>query len=160
MSKVKRQQVDWRREKVAELSAQGRTEMDIATVLKVSIATVSRDLFYLNKKARDNLQFHIQEHLPKQYQKCQNGLNQVLMMAWNTILNNNSDLNHTNRIQALSLISDCYKHLMDLSTNAGVISEAMKFVSQNQKKDQINQKEILNKLKIEAETETETNSIF
>jgi hypothetical protein len=54
-------------------------------------------------------------------------------MAWNTILVNSDPLNHTNRIQALPLISDCYKHPMDLCTNAGVISEAMRFVSSKTK---------------------------
>jgi DNA-binding NarL/FixJ family response regulator len=65
----KKEHISWRRERVAELSAQGRTERQIATILKVSLGTVSSDITYLNKKAREGLEFHIQEHLPKQYQK-------------------------------------------------------------------------------------------
>jgi hypothetical protein len=130
----KRQHIEWRRERIAELSAQGRTEREIATILKVGLGTVSRDLAYLNKQARENLQVHIQERLPEQYQRCSNGLTQVLKMAWNIVLLESN--NQSNKLHALSLISDCYKHLMDLSTNAGVISEAMKFV--NQKAEQLN----------------------
>jgi DNA-binding CsgD family transcriptional regulator len=63
------------------LSAQGRTEREIATVLKVALGTVSNDLSYLNKRARDNLRFHIQERLPAEYREVQNGLSQVLKMA-------------------------------------------------------------------------------
>ena len=130
----KHQHISWRRECCAELSAQGRTEREISTILKVSLATVSRDLSYLNKQARDNLRFHIQERLPAQYRECQNGLSQVLRMAWNIVIL--ESINQSNKLQALSLISDCYRYQMDLSTNAGVISEAMNFV--NQKTEQLN----------------------
>jgi hypothetical protein len=85
-------------------------------------------------------------------------------MAWNTILNNNSDLNHTNRIQALSLISDCYKHLMDLSTNAGIVSEAMMFVSSKTKQlNTLHKQDDYNKIEPmqEANTNTKTtNRVF
>jgi DNA-binding NarL/FixJ family response regulator len=55
----KREHIAWRRERVAVLSAQGRTEREIATVLKVALGTVSNDLSDLNKQARDNLRFHV-----------------------------------------------------------------------------------------------------
>ena len=114
---------------MAELSAQGRTEREIASILKISLATVSRDLSFLNKQAQDNLKFHIQKRLPAQYRECHNGINQVLKLAWNMILTDS--VNQSNRLQALSLISDCYRYQMDLSTNAGIIEEAMRFHSSN-----------------------------
>lgn len=55
-------------------------------------------------------------------------------MAWNIVIL--ESVNQSNKLQALSLISDCYRYQMDLSTNAGVISEAMNFV--NQKTEQLN----------------------
>jgi hypothetical protein len=110
-----------------ELSAQGRTEREIATILKVAAATVGRDLAYLHKQFRDNLKLHIHERLPAQYHKCQNGLDQVLRMAWNMI--NTDSVNQSNKLQALSLISDCYKYQMELSTNAGIIEQTMQFYS-------------------------------
>ena len=33
-------------------------------------------------------------------------------------------------LQARAIANDCYKYIMELCTNAGVISDAMKFVSQ------------------------------
>ena len=71
------QHISWRRERVAELSAQGRTEREIATMLRVGSGTVGRDLAYLNKQARENLRYYIQERLPSTHQKCSNGLTQV-----------------------------------------------------------------------------------
>jgi hypothetical protein len=35
------------------------------------------------------------------------------------------------RLQALSLINDCYKYIMDLTTNGVVITDAIKFVQTN-----------------------------
>ena len=123
----KRQHIAWRRERVAELSSQGRTEREIAGILKVAPATVGRDLSYLNKQAHDNLQFHIQEQLPAQYRQCQNGLSQVLKMAWNIVLVESP--NQSNKLQALSLISDCYRHQMELATNGVVVTDAIKYVN-------------------------------
>ena len=50
---------------------------------------------------------------------------------------NNSDILTTNgdriRLQALSLINDCYKYIMDLTTNGVVITGAIRFVQTNNK---------------------------
>jgi hypothetical protein len=83
----------------------------------------------------------------------------VLKLAWNMILTDS--VNQLNKLQALSLISDCYRHQMDLSTNAGVIEQAMRFVPQ--KKEQLentfhhNNNNNNNK---EAEPETRDNTVF
>jgi hypothetical protein len=74
-------------------------------------------------------------------------MNQVLKLSWQ-IANNNKqngqDLNDINnpvttsdertRLQALSLINDCYKHIMDLTTNGVVITDAINFVQTNKEK--------------------------
>jgi uncharacterized protein YerC len=122
----KQQHLEWRRSRVLELSSQGRTERKIAQILKVGTGTVHRDVVYLNKQAQDNLKIHVQERLPEQYQKCINGLNQVLKMGWNIV--NNDSSSAANRLQGLSLINDCYKYLMDLTTNGVVITDAIKYV--------------------------------
>jgi hypothetical protein len=128
----KQQHVEWRRSRVLELSSQGRTEREIAQILKVGTGTVHRDVVYLNKQAQDNLNTHIQERLPEQYQKCINGLNQVLKIGWNIV--NNDSSSAANRLQGLSLINDCYKYLMDLTTNGVVITDAIKFVQTKKEK--------------------------
>ena len=58
-------------------------------------------------------------------------------------MNNGHDLNENNntitagddrtRLQ-LSLINDCYKYIMDLTTNGVVITDAIKFVQTNKEK--------------------------
>ena len=50
-------------------------------------------------------------------------------MAWNIVLIDSGSNNNTTRIQALSLISDCYKYQMDLSTNGIIVTDAIKYVN-------------------------------
>jgi hypothetical protein len=44
------------------------------------------------------------------------------------------------RLQALSLINDCYKYIMDLTTNGLVITDAIKFIQTNKEKLTSNKK--------------------
>ncbi|HEU4824404.1 MAG TPA: helix-turn-helix domain-containing protein [Nitrososphaeraceae archaeon] len=125
-TQVEHQQIEWRRAKVLELSSQGHTQREIADNLHIGIGTVNRDLAYLSKQAQEELKTHIQERLPEQYQKCMTGLNQVIKMGWN--IANSDSSSAANRLQALALINDSYKYVMDLTTNGVVITGAIKFV--------------------------------
>jgi hypothetical protein len=48
------------------------------------------------------------------------------------------------RLQALSLITDCYKYKMDLTSNGVVITDAIKFVQINKEKLTMSTKEVDN----------------
>jgi hypothetical protein len=119
--------------------------------LQVSLGTVNKDLSHLREQAQQNLQKHIQQKLPEEYQRCLTGMNQVLKLSWQIANNNNNgkqnsqDYNDSNsntlttgddrtRLQALSLINDCYKYIMDLTTNGVVITDAIMFVQTNKEK--------------------------
>jgi hypothetical protein len=97
------ERLQWRRNKVLELSSQGRSQPEIATTLQVGLGTVSRDVQYLREQARDNLKTHINQRLPEEYQKCMTGLNQVLKMGWDIV---HSDSSTAANRTALSLIND------------------------------------------------------
>src|ERR687889_467501 len=127
---TKVERLQWRRNKVLELSSQGRSQPEIATILQVGLGTVSRDIQYLREQARDNLKTHINQRLPEEYQKCMTGLNQLLKMGWDIVHSDSSTA--TNRLTALSQINDSYKHLMDLTTNGVVITDAIRFVQTKQ----------------------------
>ena len=116
---------EWR-SKVLELSSQGHSEREIASTLQMHPTTVHRDLAFLRKQAQENLMTHIQERLPEQYQRCINGLNQVLKIGWNIV--NSDSSSPANRLQGLALINDSYKYLMDLTTNGVVVTDAIKYV--------------------------------
>ena len=71
-------------------------------------------------------------------------------MAWNIIIIDS--VNQTTKLQALSLISDCYKYQMDLTTNGVVVTDAIKYV--NSKMDHLNTAE-KNRFKISKTKEWE-----
>jgi transposase len=66
--------LQWRRNKVLELSSQGRSQPEIATILQVGLGTISRDIQYLREQARENLKTHINDRLSEEYQSCMTGL--------------------------------------------------------------------------------------
>ena len=123
--------VDWRRNKVLELSSQGYSQRDIASTLQVGLGTVNKDILFLRQMSRENLQHHIHERVPEEYQNCMTGmkinLRQTLEIAETT-----SD--PRTKLQARAIANDCYKYIMDLTTNRIVITDAIKFVQTNKEK--------------------------
>lgn len=75
-SEAKQQQLDWRRSRVLELSSQGYSQREIAQKLQVDPAAVNRDIQFLRQQAQDNLERHIHEVVPEEYQKCMIGMKQ------------------------------------------------------------------------------------
>jgi hypothetical protein len=141
------ERLQWRRNKVLELYSQGRSQPEIASILQVGLGTISRDIQYLREQARKNLETHINNRLPEEYQSCMTGLKQVLKLSWDIANKSKNNSNNDNdqatattitddktRIQALALTNDCYKYIMDLTTNGVVITDAIKFVHTNKEK--------------------------
>jgi hypothetical protein len=123
-------QVQWRRDKVQELCSKGYSQREISHVLQVGLATVNRDISHLRNQAKTNIKKYIDERLPEEYEKCMVGLNAITREAW-TISQDTEDKRE--RIQALSLAKECYSMKLDLLTNATVVDEAIRFVSQKAK---------------------------
>ena len=122
--------IDWRRNKVQELSSQGHSQREIAQVLQVSNGTVNKDLSYLRQQAKINIKRYIDERLPEEYEKCLVGLTAILREAWST---SQQTEDKREKIQALSLAKDCYSMKLDLLTNATVVDDAIRFVYQKSK---------------------------
>ena len=62
------------------------------------------------------------------YHKNENGLN------YNNRNRTMTESDNKTRLQALALINDCYKQIMDLTTNGVVITDAIKFVQTNKER--------------------------
>jgi predicted transcriptional regulator len=126
MSQMK-DKIQWRRSKVQELSVKGYNHYEIASILQISRPTITRDIQYLSERAKQNIRKYIDERLPEEYEKCMVGLNAITREAWNTAQNTEDK---REKIQALSLAKDCYSMKLDLLTNATVVDDAIRFVSQ------------------------------
>src|SRR6187551_3916713 len=82
---------------------------------------------YLRQQAKDNIKRYIDERLPEEYEKCLVGLNTITKEAWNTAANTEDK---REKIHALALAKECYSMKLDLLTNATVVDDAIRFVSQ------------------------------
>ena len=157
-TQVERQNIEWRRSKVIELNSQGYSQPETAKILQVSLGTVNRDLSIIRQQARKNLQIHIEKTLPDEYNRCLTGLNQVLKTCWYIVNKPNITPDDRTRLQATAIISDSYKHIMDLVTNGSVITDVIKHDTQIQ-----NDVNIINKCdkSLEAiEEEIVTDGVF
>jgi predicted transcriptional regulator len=121
------QQILWRRAKVMELSSQGYSQVEISKTLQISEPTISRDIDYLRSQSKQKIRKYIDETLPEEYEKCLVGITSILREAWNT--SQNTEINKREKIQALSLAKECYSTKLELLTNAKVVDDAMRFVS-------------------------------
>src|ERR687884_670948 len=123
-------QVEWRRTKVLELLSKGDSQSEIAKVLHVDLSIISRDVYFLIQQAKANIKRYIDERLSEEYEKCLVGINMIKKEAW-TLAQNTKD--NKEKIQALSLVKECHSMELDLFTNATVVDDAIRFVSQKSK---------------------------
>jgi Trp operon repressor len=121
------QQVQWRRDKVQELCSKGYSQREISQTLQVGVATVNRDISYIRNQAKSNIKRYIDEQLPEEYEKCLVGLNAITREAWNTAHNAEDK---REKIHALALAKECYSMKLDLLTNATVVDDAIRFVTE------------------------------
>jgi Trp operon repressor len=161
------QVLQWRRDKVQELCSKGYSQREISQVLQVGLATVNRDISYLRNQAKTNIKKYIDERLPEEYEKSLIGINSILKEAWNTAQNTEDK---REKIQASTLAKNCYSMKMDLLTNASVVDDAIRFVSQKSKEkiepspsngnvDDKESKEPVYDEELEEEQEEETGGI-
>ena len=103
---------------------------EISQVLQIGLGTVNRDISYLRNQAKTNIKRYIDARLPEEYKKCLVGLTAITKEAWNSA---QSTQDKREKMQALSLAKDCHSMKLDLLTNATVVEDAIRFVSQKSK---------------------------
>jgi len=74
-SQKQQEQIDWRRAKVLEMLSKGETnQSEIARKLQVDKSVICKDVVIIRNQAQENLQHHIHEVVPEEYQKCMTGM--------------------------------------------------------------------------------------
>ena len=63
------------------------------------------------------------------------------------------------KLQARAIVNDCYKFILDMSTNAGIVSDALKYVTQKTEQVNILQK-LDERIEITEEEATTTSGIY
>ena len=79
---TKSEQLKWRRSKVIEMRSRGLSQIEIAHELKVSKASISSDMQYLRKQAKESIKEYVTEHLPEQYQVRLTALDEIIKCAF------------------------------------------------------------------------------
>jgi predicted transcriptional regulator len=123
-------QLEWRRRQVFDLSSKGYNQTQIAKILQISESTISRDLELLRLQSKENIKKYVDELLPEEYEKCLVGLNAILREAWTTSYQTEDK---REKIQALSLAKECHSMKLELLTNATLVDDAIRFVSDRSK---------------------------
>ena len=153
-SEVRSQQIEWRRIKVLELASAGYNQTEICQKLQLDKSTVNRDIQFLRQQAQENLQKHIHETVPEEYQKGMVGLRQNLKHVLE-IAESSSDPRI--KLEARRIANDCYRYIMDLTTNCVVFTDAIKYVQG--KMDHLNtvEKKLLQDIKNKEDAVSEDN---
>ncbi|MFL6397983.1 MAG: hypothetical protein ACJ72J_00175, partial [Nitrososphaeraceae archaeon] len=63
MNQNKDSSMEWRRSRVQELASQGYNQSEISKILQISRPTITRDIQYLSKCAKEKIKKYIDERL-------------------------------------------------------------------------------------------------
>jgi glycine betaine/choline ABC-type transport system substrate-binding protein len=129
--KFSKELIQLRRDKVLELIAQAIPQNEIAQKLGVSPATISLDLQYLRETAKANIQNHIEERIPMQFEECQAGLKLILRKTYDIV--DNKSKRTEEQLAAMNLAVNIYGKLMDLSTNGAILEKTLKWLEDRKK---------------------------
>ncbi|HSN96429.1 MAG TPA: helix-turn-helix domain-containing protein [Nitrososphaeraceae archaeon] len=125
-SVVKQQQLDWRRQQIIECLSDGYSRTEICQKVQLDRVTVHRDIHFIQQQAQENLQHHIHETVPEEYQNCMTGMKRNLRQ---TLEIAETVTDPKTKLQARAIANDCYKYIMDLVTNGVVVTDALSYVN-------------------------------
>src|SRR5215211_3340461 len=151
------EQLEWRRNKVQELSIKGFGLTDISRMLKIPKSTISRDIEYLRQEANETIRNHIQERLPYEYSKVIKGLEEIIKESWILVAHSEKIGNTKDKLQSLALIKDTYSEKMDLLTNASLLQGSIKFVTET-KQNLSNKKENIEHSDVQRTSENNSDN--
>jgi transposase len=126
-------QVEWRRSKVIEMKARGMSQIEIAHELQVSKQSISADVQYLRRQAKESIKEYVMEHLPEQYQVCLSALDTILKHSFE-ILETSDD--NREKLQAMELFKDTHLIKLELLSNATTIDSALNYIRNKQEQHQ------------------------
>jgi hypothetical protein len=99
----KQKQIDWRRDKVFELSAKGHTQSEISRLLDIPKANICRDIQYLKKLSQEFV-FDLTKDLGFYYKGCLYTMDQIQQRCWNIF--NDDQVSQKDKLLALKIIKE------------------------------------------------------
>jgi predicted transcriptional regulator len=124
--KFDRYSIEWRRNYVLERLSLGYNQSEIAKELQLHPSTISLDCQYLKQKAKDNLQTHIDERLPLEYEESYIGLKRIMKRAEE--ISNKPGERTSDILHALALKAEIYDKLMSLEAGGPTLQAAVSYI--------------------------------
>jgi hypothetical protein len=116
-------QIQWRRDKVRELSVKGNTQRDIAAKLQISLGLVVKDLRHMNEQSGKRIDHYVDVYLPTAYDNAIATLDMITKEMWEMEPKDNREL-----IQSRALIKECTSKKIEFIASGRVVQRALKFV--------------------------------
>jgi predicted transcriptional regulator len=122
----KQQQLEWRRQRVLALLAEDYSQNEIASMLQVSPASISKDVAYLKDQSRLLLRTHLKETFPLEYQQALANLKSIRREAREMLRKPETD----ERVKArlFIVIKDITESIMNLVLKSDAIDDAITFM--------------------------------
>lgn len=118
--------IEWRRDKVRELSSKSLSVSEIATILKIPKSTIHSDIIYLRTLAKENINKYVDETLVHEFDKINTGLEQIVKNSWQRYESANTD---KEKYMYLSLAKETYQVKAALLDSGTIIDKAIRFVT-------------------------------
>jgi len=123
---TKTDRIAWRQAKVMQMTSEGHGQIFISQTLQVAQSTVNRDLQYLRKQSRANIQRY-NEQLPHEYDQCMFALKDILKQAF--AITHDSETQQKEKLVAMNLIKEIVSAKIELLTNVTVVDDVVKFIN-------------------------------
>jgi predicted transcriptional regulator len=122
----KQQQLEWRRERVLALLAEDYSQNEIASLLQVSPASISKDVGYIKDQSRLLLRIHLKETFPLEYQQALANLKSIRREAREMLREPKTD----ERVKArlFIVIKDITESIMNLVLKGNAIDDITAFM--------------------------------
>jgi predicted transcriptional regulator len=122
----KQQQLQWRRHRVLALLAEDYSQNEIASILQVSPASISKDVAYLKEKSRLLLRIHLKETFPLEYQQALINLKGIRRQAREMLKKPETDDRVKTRL--FIVIKDITESIMKLVSQGDAIDDTITFM--------------------------------
>jgi DNA-directed RNA polymerase specialized sigma subunit len=122
----KQQQLEWRRQRVLALLAEDYSQNEIASILQVSAASISKDVAYLKDQSRLLLRIHLKQTFPLEYQQALINLKSIRRQAREMLKKPETD----DRVKArlFIVIKDITESIMKLVSQGNSIDDTITFM--------------------------------
>ncbi len=124
----KQQQLEWRRHRVLTLLAEDYSQNEIASILQVSPASISKDVAYLKDRSKLLLRTHLKETFPLEYQQALITLKSIRREAREMLRKPETDERVKTRL--FMVIKDITESIMNLVLKGDTIDDALTFMEE------------------------------